>query len=65
MHYEINVALNGRHFFGTHERSIRDHTKMVIVFKAMRKAFPESTGFTIDVRVISTTYLVVDPLKPQ
>lgn len=53
--YEINVALNGTHFFATHERSLvsmRDLTKVLPIF---RLKFPESEGYTISVFKITTS----------
>jgi hypothetical protein len=47
MHYEINVAFQGKHFFATHERSIRDENTFHKVFDVIDKKFPESEGYTI------------------
>lgn len=47
MHYEINVSLNGRHFFATTERSLRDQERAREVFNEMLKRFPESEGFKV------------------
>ena len=46
-HYEINVSLNGAHFFATHERSCVDPDKAQRVYEALKKAFPENEGFTV------------------
>lgn len=47
MHYEINVALNGRHFFGTHKRSITDKVALNKIVKVFKEKFPESEGFEL------------------
>lgn len=49
MHYEINVAYHGMHFFATHERSLTTRDKMVTVYNELFKRFPQSEGFTITV----------------
>lgn len=47
MYIEINIALNGKHFFATAERSITDNDKYNEVLAVLRKKFPESEGYTI------------------
>jgi hypothetical protein len=47
MHYEINVSLNGHHFFATHERSITNIDKLKKVLDSLEKAFPKSEGYEI------------------
>ena len=49
MNYEINVSLNGRHFFATHERSITNSSELMKVFKVFVEKFPESEGYKISV----------------
>lgn len=49
MGYEINVALNGKHFFATHERSITNIWKLQEVLPIFMEKFPESEGFEITV----------------
>ena len=49
MYYEINVALNGKHFFATHERSITNYDKLKIVFAELDKRFPSEEGFELGV----------------
>lgn len=49
MYYEINVSLNGRHFFATAERSIKDSDKMQDVYKVFMEKFPEDEGYRITV----------------
>lgn len=49
MYYEINVALNGRHFFATAERSITDKQKLKDVYKVFKEKFPKEEGYEISV----------------
>ena len=49
MYYEINVSSNGKHFFATAERSIRDITTLKHVYVTMINKFPECEGFKITV----------------
>jgi hypothetical protein len=49
MYYEINVSLNGRHFFATAERSITDKQKLKKVYKMFKEKFPEEDGYEITV----------------
>lgn len=51
-HYEINVSLNGRHFFATAPRSFvyaGDETKLEEARKVFADKFPESEGYKITV----------------
>lgn len=47
MYYEINIALNGTHFFATAKRSISTKQKLEQVAKVLIAAFPESEGYSI------------------
>lgn len=47
MYFEINVALNGRHYFATAERSLRDEASARQVAEDLRRRFPEHEGFSI------------------
>lgn len=49
MWYEINVAKNGRHFFATHERSIKAKDELIEVLKEFKRAFREEDGYKITV----------------
>lgn len=49
MYFEINVSLNGRHFFATSERSIQDAGKAESLYKVFLKKFPESEGYRVTV----------------
>lgn len=54
MYYEINVTLNGRHFFATAERSITDQTTFMNMFYVFKEKFPESEGYHITATRIET-----------
>lgn len=47
MYYEINIALNGKHFFATAERSVTTTFKLESVLAVFREKFPESEGYNI------------------
>ena len=49
MYYEINVSLNGQHFFATAERSVTGEWKLREVYKVFKEKFPEEEGYKIDV----------------
>ena len=47
MYYEINIALNGKHFFATHKRSITDFETFLKVFSTLNEKFPEKEGYSL------------------
>ena len=49
MGYEINVSLNGKNFFATHERSITNIWKLQEVLPIFMEKFPEAEGYKITV----------------
>ena len=49
MYYEINISLQGRHFFATHKRSITNKAELDAVLPVLRSKFPASEGFQVDV----------------
>jgi hypothetical protein len=49
MYYEINVSLNGVHFFATSERSIREYSKLEKIHSKFVEKFPEEEGYKISV----------------
>lgn len=49
MYYEINVSLNGQHFFATAERSVTAEWKLKEVYKVLKEKFPEEEGYKVDV----------------
>ena len=48
-YYEINVSLNGVHFFATAPRSCVDKDKAEKVYKSLAKRFRKDEGFSITV----------------
>jgi hypothetical protein len=49
MYYEINVSLNGVHFFATAERSITDQRKLKVVLEKIVSKFPTEEGYLVSV----------------
>jgi hypothetical protein len=47
MHYEINVALRGRHYFGTSPRSAVNTEEAKSLFADLVKRFPKKEGFIV------------------
>lgn len=47
MYYEINISLNGKHFFATNERSITNETSLKKVYKTIKEKFPQEEGYNI------------------
>lgn len=47
MSYSINVALNGRHYFATTERSLSTSEQTANMVADFVKRFPASEGFSI------------------
>lgn len=54
MYYEINVALNGKHFFATDKRSITNKTKLNIVYETFKEKFPKEEGYDISITYYET-----------
>ena len=63
MYYEINVALNGKHFFATDKRSIRHESELKRVYKVFQEKFPTEEGFDIIVSQYETSGTFVDMEK--
>lgn len=59
MYYEINISLNGEHFFATAERSIDHQSKLENVLPVLRKKFPESQGYEISVTKWETRGFII------
>jgi len=55
MYYEINVSLNGRHFFATTKRSCSTFESLQKVYEVIHEKFPVSEGYSILVTSYSTT----------
>ena len=49
MYYEINVSLNGTHYFATAERSIQNKDKLKVVLEKFIKDYPEANGYKISI----------------
>jgi len=47
-YYEINISLNGKHFFATAERSITDEQDYHKVLKVLKEKFLELDGYKIN-----------------
>ena len=60
MYYEINVALNGKHFFATAERSITNKWKLKEVYNVIKEKFPQDEGYDISVTLYETIGKSVD-----
>lgn len=48
-YYEINVSLDGKHFFATAPRSCVDRQQALAVTQLFHTKFPEAQGFKVDV----------------
>lgn len=60
MYYEINVSLNGKHFFATDKRSITNKSALEKVYKVLYEKFPLEEGYDIIVSQYETTGKFVD-----
>lgn len=67
MYYEINVALNGRHFFATDKRSLTNKDAMERVYKVLKEKFPPEEGYDILVSRNETygTYVDMEYLNTE
>lgn len=60
MYYEINIALNGSHFFATAKRSLTSKPVMLKVLKVIDVKFPVSEGYTIMVSEEHESGMILD-----
>ena len=60
MYYEINVALNGQHFFATDKRSITNKIALEVVYKILKEKFPLEEGYDITVSQYETRGKFID-----
>lgn len=60
MYYEINVSLNGTHFFATDKRSAQSTLQAKALVATFRTAFPASAGYRIDVTKWETLGQTID-----
>lgn len=51
--YEINISLNGKHFFATAERSLYSYFDLKRVLPVLQQKFPPEEGYEITVAKIS------------
>jgi hypothetical protein len=49
MHYRINIALNGRHFFATADHSIQDMETLREVHKSLAEHYTAEKGYEISI----------------
>lgn len=60
MYYEINVSLNGRHFFATAKRSITTTSDLKKVYPVIKAKFPEEEGYKIMVSEHPEVFKYID-----
>lgn len=60
MYYEINVSLNGQHFFATDKRSITNEIALKVIYKILKEKFPTEEGYNILVSHIEITGKYID-----
>ena len=60
MYYEINIALNGQHFFATNERSLTSCGQARAVYDEFKKRFLEKDGFKISVTLVTVSSELVE-----
>ena len=60
MYYEINVALNGQHFFATDKRSITTKRDLKKVYSVLKEKFPLEEGYDILITHYETVGKYVD-----
>ena len=60
MYYEINVSLNGQHFFATDRRSITNKIALEVVYRILKQKFPTEEGYDIIVSQYETKGRFVD-----
>lgn len=60
MFYEINVSLNGQHFFATDKKSITNKATMEKMYKVFSEKFPRTEGYEILVSQWETMGKFVD-----
>jgi len=47
MFYELNVSLNGSHYFATHERSLTNKADAKAAYTHFKALFPQSEGYKV------------------
>lgn len=64
-HYEINVALNGRHLFATASRSCVTREDVRRVYGMLVERFPVKDGFSIETTFINISGTYVPNLQSK
>jgi len=59
-HFEINVSLNGRHYFATSFRSIQTKEELRIVYADFERKFLEKDGYSLSVCFIPAVHYYVN-----
>lgn len=54
MHYEINVTKRGKHYFGTHERSLTTREQALELYWELMKRFPKFEDFEVTVYLVES-----------
>ena len=60
MYYEINVSLNGKHFFATDKRSITNKRALKEVYTVFKEKFPSEEGYDMLVSYVETKGKYID-----
>lgn len=60
MHYRINVAKDGKHFFATASHSLTTTDEAQSVYKEISERFPEEEGFEVTVVLVEAFGKPVD-----
>lgn len=60
MYYEINVSLNGKHFFATAERSLTTESDARKAFVVFSEKFPAAEGYQLMTRRYETAGYSID-----
>jgi hypothetical protein len=65
MHYEITVYKNGRLYFATSEKSLKDQESAIALTRHFKALFPESEGYKVSLSYVQTskTKVHVIPVK--
>lgn len=59
MYYEINVSLNGSHYFATAERSLSTEAQARKVLEDLKQRFPTGEGFKLSLTHYQTTGVTI------
>lgn len=60
MYYEINVSLNGQHFFATNKRSITNKIALKVIYNIFKEKFTAEEGYHISVTKYETIGRPID-----